>query len=328
MFKLFPVLLFIILYIKMRLDPTSNPDDTTDIARVLMEAQRRVQEQDTAGAIPLFERLVRLLPGHPMPSLSVGTAYLEEKRWEEAVEACQRILTFPNSPLEPGVAQGCSTYHAAACLRLAKAYNEMGQTEEAVKYMEKRQELENAERSSEGSSTGSSEQTGSRRVEALRAQGNQAYREGDYAEAVLSYCEALNIDPSSPELHGNAAQAMHLLGHNAEALPHAEKSIALRPTWTKAYYRKAKILIALDRHREALDSLYRAKSLCQEEAETSGNGSLQDIERLIQEARRSMKEVVRRKQSARNYAYAFAILVISMLIAYFFLGPQMKSIMT
>ncbi|KAJ2868918.1 hypothetical protein GGI22_000575 [Coemansia erecta] len=62
-------------------------------------------------------------------------------------------------------------------------------------------------------------------------------------------------------LYSNRAAAAHALGKYTAAVSDASKSIALRPDWPKAYFRKAEALLALARIREAYGFYKRAAVL-------------------------------------------------------------------
>ena len=74
----------------------------------------------------------------------------------------------------------------------------------------------------------------------------------NYAEAFSSYTEAIALTPLSQALYSNRSAALLSLGHLPPALNDAKRCVELDPTWAKGYRRKASVLDAMKRFREAL----------------------------------------------------------------------------
>ncbi|XP_077944875.1 tetratricopeptide repeat protein 28 isoform X2 [Gasterosteus aculeatus] len=81
---------------------------------------------------------------------------------------------------------------------------------------------------------------------------NQACQQGEYAEAVRLYGEALTADPQNCILYSNRSAAHLRLGQYSTALDDAVKARLINPKWPKAYFRQGVALQYLGRHADAL----------------------------------------------------------------------------
>ena len=88
--------------------------------------------------------------------------------------------------------------------------------------------------------------------EELKAQGNAAFKEGRFSEAVQHFTAAIALDPASHLLLSNRSGALAALGSYEAALADAERCLKLNPTWVKAHSRKGAALYGLGRYDEAL----------------------------------------------------------------------------
>ena len=85
--------------------------------------------------------------------------------------------------------------------------------------------------------------------------GNEAYRRGDYKEAVCAYTRCLECDPESPVAYSNRSMAHLQLKDFASALIDAEAALKLDSSSIKARYRRAAALEHLGRKDEAIQEL-------------------------------------------------------------------------
>jgi len=83
------------------------------------------------------------------------------------------------------------------------------------------------------------------RAEAHKAQGNEEYKKGDYAAAVVHYSRAIEEFPEEPSYYGNRAASRMMEGEWKPALDDALKATQLDPTFTKGYLRAGKCYVKL-----------------------------------------------------------------------------------
>ncbi|KAF4144901.1 Tetratricopeptide repeat [Phytophthora infestans] len=76
-------------------------------------------------------------------------------------------------------------------------------------------------------------------AEALRQQGNVAFKRRQFREAKELYTQAIHLQNGNHLLFGNRSATCHQLKEFEEALEDAERAIELSPNWAKGYLRKA-----------------------------------------------------------------------------------------
>ncbi|GBG26058.1 Small glutamine-rich tetratricopeptide repeat-containing protein beta [Hondaea fermentalgiana] len=117
----------------------------------------------------------------------------------------------------------------------------------------------------EAAGDGDGLQSRERAAELKKIGGNEAFQEGNYAQACVFYREGLDIAPETaeivPTLWSNLAFSRLKLGHHAEALEAADEALKLKPDMTKALFRKGIALHAMKRYREAAIELSKALEL-------------------------------------------------------------------
>merc|ERR1719379_2395988 len=98
-------------------------------------------------------------------------------------------------------------------------------------------------------------------LEDIKARGNAFYKEGRLNEAIQQYSLGIEQDPECQDtlnvstLHYNRAAAYRKKGEFEKALEDTNLSLALRPKWAKALYRRGILLLELGRPAEALTEL-------------------------------------------------------------------------
>ncbi|GAQ89461.1 hypothetical protein KFL_005260010, partial [Klebsormidium nitens] len=95
----------------------------------------------------------------------------------------------------------------------------------------------------------------------LKDQGNAHFKAAQYLKAAATYSKAIKEDPDNATLFSNRSASFLQLNKVTKALEDAEKTIQLRPTWEKGYFRKGCALEALKRYDEALAAFKEAAEL-------------------------------------------------------------------
>ena len=90
------------------------------------------------------------------------------------------------------------------------------------------------------------------RAELRKDKGNAAFKEGNYAQAVVHYTEALELDPSHVVALCNRAQCLLKLGEHEKALADADAAVDVKSDYVKAHFRRGLALHALKRFQEAV----------------------------------------------------------------------------
>jgi len=92
----------------------------------------------------------------------------------------------------------------------------------------------------------------------FKNQGNTAYSNKKYKEAIDLYTKAIKLDDSDATFYSNRCAAYTNLNNFDLALKDAEKSIKLKPTWSKGYYRKGCVFEGMKKYEEAAQCLKEA----------------------------------------------------------------------
>ncbi|CAD6332669.1 unnamed protein product [Miscanthus lutarioriparius] len=86
-----------------------------------------------------------------------------------------------------------------------------------------------------------------RLVAMARAQGNDLFKAGKFAEASVAYGEGLKYEPSNPVLYCNRAACWSKLGRWAKAVEDCNEALRVQPNYTKALLRRAASYAKLER---------------------------------------------------------------------------------
>jgi hypothetical protein len=95
--------------------------------------------------------------------------------------------------------------------------------------------------------------------------GNRAFTQGKFDQALKFYSEAIEIWPENHILYSNRSATYLQLKTYDKALEDAEQCILLAKDFPKGYFRKAQILMDLNRKEEALTAIIEARDLAPKE---------------------------------------------------------------
>jgi len=94
-------------------------------------------------------------------------------------------------------------------------------------------------------------------AEKLKQKGNTLMSGKKYDEAIQSYTEAINLDPTNPVYYSNRAAAHSSKSDHLLAIGDAEKAIEVDPSYVKAYHRLGHANYSLENYKEAAASFQR-----------------------------------------------------------------------
>uniref|UniRef100_A0AAY5F1L8 C3H1-type domain-containing protein n=1 Tax=Electrophorus electricus TaxID=8005 RepID=A0AAY5F1L8_ELEEL len=121
-------------------------------------------------------------------------------------------------------------------------------------------------------------QKGLQFIQNLYGEGNDVFREGEWARSVELYSEALNIAEYADseeisiacemreKLHANRAASYLNIGLHDQALEDCEKALQLNDSNYRALYRKARSLKELGRHQEAYEAVAKCSMTVPQDA--------------------------------------------------------------
>ncbi|KAL6930465.1 related to Small glutamine-rich tetratricopeptide repeat-containing protein 2 [Hanseniaspora guilliermondii] len=96
------------------------------------------------------------------------------------------------------------------------------------------------------------------KAEALKAEGNKYMGAKDYRKAIEAYTEAIELSPSNPIYYSNRAAAFISSKDFSSAVDDAEKAIALKADYAKAYTRLGAAKMGLELPEEAAEAYAKA----------------------------------------------------------------------
>lgn len=130
--------------------------------------------------------------------------------------------------------------------------------------------------------------------------GDDAFRSGDYAEAVVQYTHALSVDPANHLILSNRSAAELKQGNKSKALQDARACIDSNPTFAKGHSRLAAALQSLGRLEPAKSAYAKVLELDTDNA--VAKRGLEDCTRLLrvkeQEDMKQMHEDIKQKDQA------------------------------
>ena len=87
----------------------------------------------------------------------------------------------------------------------------------------------------------------------FKDQGNQAFKDKDFAKAIEFYTQASQENPSDHTILGNRSAAYLNLGQFENAAKDADTCISLKPDWSKGFQRKGMALHSMGKLEEAIE---------------------------------------------------------------------------
>ncbi|KAI7835140.1 hypothetical protein BX661DRAFT_222025 [Kickxella alabastrina] len=266
----------------MNREPKAPPPDPM---MLLAEAQEFLKEDDFESALEKFDELCSLPVQSPLPLLSRATCRLQLKKYEKTLEDCEKVLKFLNADVQGHVEEGCTTVHSLALMRMAKAYKELGQMEEAKSALMRRNAIEHklgrdkVDDEEEEEDRESRMATEREAAEEWKEKGNVEFKKENWIQALDCYKNGLGYDMYSAKLHSNTCMALIKLKRWSQAVKHADQCIALEPQWVKGYYMKGLILSSESKIDQAKAVLRQAISV--EPNNTQVKALLEEVEARV-----------------------------------------------
>lgn len=95
----------------------------------------------------------------------------------------------------------------------------------------------------------------------LKAKGNEAFKAGQFTQAVDFFSQAIAVDGSNHVLYSNRSAAYASLQDFSKALDDANKAIEIKPDWPKGYSRKGAALHGLKDFDECIGAFKKGLEL-------------------------------------------------------------------
>lgn len=123
-----------------------------------------------------------------------------------------------------------------------------------------RKSRDNKENEAKRETTGHTDMM-SKKSASLTERGIKLVQEGQYAQAVTMFTEAIKCDPKDYRFFGNRSYCYSCLEQFPQALADAERSIQMAPDWPKGYFRKGIALMGMKRYSEAEKAMEKVLKL-------------------------------------------------------------------
>ncbi|XP_062256888.1 stress-induced-phosphoprotein 1 [Platichthys flesus] len=117
--------------------------------------------------------------------------------------------------------------------------------------------------------TNGTDTTSTKKSASLTEKGIKLVQEGQYAQAVIMFTDAIKCDPKDNRFFGNRSYCYYCLEQYPQALADAERSLQLAPDWPKGHFRKGSALMGMKRYSEAEKAMEQVLKLdkdCEEAA--------------------------------------------------------------
>jgi tetratricopeptide (TPR) repeat protein len=175
--------------------------------------------------VTLWTNVVQESPNRPRGYINLGTAYMNQDRQEEAIQAYQNALTLLT--LKPDLL-------AQVHNNLGNAYKKLGRLEEAIQAYQTALSLK------------------SDLAEPHNNLGIVYEKQGHLEKAIQAYKTALTLKPDYPQAHYNLGNAYAMLGSLEEASQAYKSALTLKPDLTQAHNNLGNVYHKLGRFEEAI----------------------------------------------------------------------------
>ena len=154
-------------------------------------------------------------------------------------------------------------------------------------------------------------------AEALKNEGNELFKAGKYADAVVKYGEAIDVDPEVPAYYSNRAFCHIKMENHGLAIADASIAIELDKTFVKAYHRRGSAYMALAKYKEAFKDFKSAKQL-----KPADRDVLEKFKAAEKEYKREQFEKAIHADEPEKEALADTIDIASMSVDESYAGPR------
>mmetsp|Transcript_2569 Transcript_2569/g.3980 ORF Transcript_2569/g.3980 Transcript_2569/m.3980 type:complete len:618 (+) Transcript_2569:99-1952(+) len=215
-------------------------------------------------AISLYEQAIAKQPNDMTYYFNKCAAWIEmgDEHYQKVLDTCQDLLNrrYEMNSANPG---GASFEKVAKVYsRMASVYERMKKFDDAIAMYNKaltednarqtRNALRECERAKEKFEKEAYLDSG--KAEEQREQGNECFKNKDWAGAKRCYDEALRRNPSDAKLYSNRAAALTKLLAYPDALRDLDECLKLDPKFIKAYSRKGAAHFFMKEYNKALEA--------------------------------------------------------------------------
>jgi len=224
-------------------------------------------------AVTHYEAAIAELPDEMTYYNNLAAVFFEQKKFDECIEKCKKAVEVGRSMradykvVAKSFARMGNAFKAMDKLDEAKRAYEDSLMEDRVDDVEKR--LKNLQK--ELKKRENEAYLNPEAAEAARQEGNELFKAGKFADAIVKYSDAMKRNPKDHVPYSNRAACYQKLMEWQLALKDAEQCVAMEPTFVKGWSRKAGIHYFLKEYHKAMDSYNEILKL-EPENEEAKNG--------------------------------------------------------
>ncbi|XP_067010003.1 stress-induced-phosphoprotein 1 isoform X2 [Anabrus simplex] len=200
---------------------------------------------------------------------NIAAVYFEQKEYAKCIEQCQKAIEVGREN------RADFKLIAKAFTRIGNAYLKLGDLQNAkTAYEKSMSEYRTPEVKALLSDVEKRIKEEERRayIDPVKAEqekelGNELFKNGNYADAIKHYTEAIKRNPDDPKYYSNRAACYTKLAAFDLGLKDCEKCVELDPKFIKGWIRKGKILQGMQQHSKAINAYQKALELDPNNAE-------------------------------------------------------------
>ena len=266
------------------------------------EGNEFYKKKDFENALKAYEEAVAIDPTNMAFLSNKAAVYFEQKKYEECIAECQKAVEVGKANRAP------FEDRAKALTRCAKAYQKMGNLEQAIatlneslleSYDQATQRLLKTWELEKKKADALSYQDDAKAEEA-KQRGNENFRAQKWAEAVKEYEEAVKRAPNNAAIRNNLSAALCKIMDFNGAKREIEKALDLDPKYVKAWIRKADIEVVMKEYHKAMDSYKKGLEI--EPDNAACKEGLRRVTTMINYGRHNMTEEQKKEQAAHAMA--------------------------
>lgn len=218
------------------------------------------RKRDFETALRHYNKALELDPTDITYLNNIAAVYFEEKEYQKCIEKCEQAVEVGR--------ENRADYKliAKAFSRIGNCHRKMENWKQAKVYYEKSMsehrtpevktilsDLEKKIKEEERKAY-----VDPAKAEEAKEKGNEYFKNGDYAEAVKFYTEAIKRNPDDPKYYSNRAACYTKLAAFDLGLKDCDECVRLDPKFIKGWIRKGKILQGMQQQSKAITAYQKA----------------------------------------------------------------------
>uniref|UniRef100_A0A0K8TBK0 Stress-induced-phosphoprotein 1 n=1 Tax=Lygus hesperus TaxID=30085 RepID=A0A0K8TBK0_LYGHE len=218
------------------------------------------KKKEFAEALEHYNKALSLVPTDITFYNNIAAVYFEQKEYEKCIEECEKGIEIGrenradfksiskafqrigNAHKKLGNWQSAKTFYEKALSehRTPEVRALLSEIEKKIKEEEKKAYVDPV------------------KAEEAKEKGNEFFKNGNYAEAVTFYTEAINRNPDDSKYYSNRAACYTKLAAFDLGLKDCDKCLELDPKFIKGWIRKGKILQGMQQPSKAFTAYQKA----------------------------------------------------------------------